>query len=440
MKRFIDPMAQVIITDPDSGETWHWGDPNYPFLTSVTMIWSSNMTIDSLIVGINMPFDYAISALDSSKTPFRQNNIIKARIGYLTGGWTEWAQGVLASGGKGLTLSPDGLSGSLEINAIPMKPAGYTLTKDLIDFVDHDSKKIVETLIFYLGYEVSITDKAQDNLKAIDDTKISDPSLKEKKDLYPGLIGQTIWGALQHVCRTSDCQLITRDMNGKKTVIIYTEYDITHGNIKISDVINTYSMRGILDTTINQYPCFSFSPSSDEAVWINNVSTAAASGVNARGIDTETGDDVRKDVQAKDQEDARDGNIEHPEPQDIKYPNEIGGDIIADTSLGGSLGTYMSAPILPGGKKMFENQANLFQRQGDLALNMEIETIGVPDEKVGNFCRLFNAGVLYNGTYMIERMTQAWSPGNWTMTIGVYRRGWKAIMGEKRQTAGGQLP
>jgi len=438
--RFIDPVAQVIIKDPENGEEWHWGSTSYPFLTSVTMSWDANMTIGGMLVGIDMPYDYALHALDATVTPFKQNNLVKTRIGYASGGWTEWAHGVLAAGGKGLSMNPDGLSGTLEINTIPMKPSGYTISKDILKNSGYDPTKLLRLLARELGYEIDITPNASLNMNAWKLLEPKTTSFNSRYNFYAGLDGKGIWEAFRIVCKENDCSFLTREVNNNKKIIIHTEKDLTFGNVNDNQFVNKYVIRGIVDSENNQYPCYGFSPKSDETVWLTHIPTSAASGSNGYGIDTETAKDVEHSVKSEDQDDARDGKVDNTEPQDIKASDGME-KYIADTfKADGKLGTFMSAPILPNGIEMFKNQVNKFQRQGDPGFHIDISTLGVPNEKVGNLCQLWGAGVLFNGTYYIERMTHSWSPGTWDMTLGVHRRGYKSVSGEQKESAGGQLP
>jgi hypothetical protein len=438
--RFIDPVAQVIIKDHESGAEWHWGAPSHPFLTSLTMTWEGDMVITGIVIGVDMPYDYAMTALDASKTPFKKDNLVRVRIGYASGEWTEWAHGVLAVGGKGLSIGPDGLSGNLEVSHVPMKLSGYTVSKDILKNAGYDVEKLLKLLGEEIGCEVDITSNALSNMNA---WKLAEPrriSYKEKANFYAGLEGMSIWQIFRTVCKDNDCSFFIKKYKGEKTIIIHTEKDITSGNLNETDYVNKYVIRGIVDPLNNQYPCFGFTPKSDEAVWLSRIPSSASAGTNGRGIDSETAEDVEYDVRSEDQEDARDGKVENTEPQDIKASDGYEKYIADAFKNDGSLGTFMSAPILPYGTEIFKNQVRKFQRQGDPGMHMEINSIGVPDEMVGNLCQLWGAGVLFNGTFCIEKMVHSWSPGSWEMRLNVYHRGSKAVSGEQKEPAGGQLP
>ena len=438
--RFMDPVAQVIIKDHENGEEWHWGTPSHPFLTSLSISLQGNMTIGGIVIGVDMPYDYALKALDATETPFKQGNLVRCRIGYASGGWTEWAHGVLHAGGKGLSMGPDGLSGSLEVNIISIKPSGYTVSNDILKDAGYDAEKLFRLLGKEIGCEVEITSNASNNLNAWKLTEPKSISFKNKFNFFSGLQGKSVWEIIRYMCIENDCSFFIKKTKGERTIIIHTEKDLTSGNLNENDYINKYILRGIIDPLNNQYPCFGFSPKSDETVWLNRVPSAAASGSNGIGIDSETAEDVEYDVKSEDQEDKRDGKLENTEPQDIKASDGYEKYIIDSFKSDGKLGTFMSAPILPYGIEVFKNQVRKFQRQGDPGFHIEISTLGVPDEMVGNLCQLWGAGVLFNGTFCIEKMVHSWSPGTWDMTLSVYRRGYKAVSGEQKESAGGQLP
>jgi hypothetical protein len=438
---FTDPQAQVIITDVESGEVWHWGSPSRPFLTSVGMSFGGEMVIESFNIGIDVPYDYALEMLDATSTPFKRGNLVKARIGYVSGEWTDWVNGVMQNGGKGLSMSPDGLSGTIDLYVDSTKAVSYTVPKNIFVEAGYDVEKLVTLLGRILGNEIEISDQALGKMNAWKVTKSKSVSYRETREFYGGLEGLGVWDAISRICDENDCKFLTMIRNNKKFLVFITESEILHGYFNEGRLMNKYVLRGILDPGRDQYPCYNFSPKDDSSTWTAGDAGPAASGVDAVGIDTESGEDVRVTVKPEDQEEPLDGKISHTSPQDVKTSDAETGEIVGDTAKeDGSQGTFMSGPVFPGGVDAFENQAKRFQKQGDPGLNMSIATIGTPRERIGNLIQLWGAGVLFNGTYAIREIRHSWSPGNWDTTLNVYRHGWKAVTGEKKETAGGQLP
>jgi len=440
--RFMDPIAQVVFKDYESGTEWHLGSPSYPFLTSLSISYHGNMVINSLNVGVDIPYEYAIPLLDTkNKSPFRHKNLVKARIGYSTGGWTGWAHGALTEGAKGLSMTAEGLAGTITVPVVPIKAAGYTVSRELFSQSGYDAEKFIRSVAREIGFELDVTDKASSNMNAWKLAKQDKISYKEKNDFYGGMAGKSAWDAISIVCKEIDCEFFTENRKNKKYLIVYTSGDATHGNIHSDpSEINRYVIRGILDPSINQYPCYAFTPEDDSTTWIAG-SSSAASGVNAVGIDKKTGEDVRQDVRPEDQEDAQVGKISQTTPQDMKTADSGLEETVIDVfKQDGKLGTYMSGPIIPGGAGIFKNQARSFQKQGDPGLRMDISTIGIPDESVLSLCELQGAGRLFNGTYCIEKLTHSWSPGTWDMILTVFHKGTISPAGEQKEAAGGQMP
>lgn len=438
---FSDPQAQVIITDIDSGEVWHWGSPSRPFLTSVSMSFGGRMVLGTFSIGIDVPYEYALDMLDATKTPFKKGNLVKARMGYSSGEWTQWANGIMQNGGKGLSMSPEGLSGTIELTVDPVKVVSYTVPKNIFVEAGFDPVKMLTLLGRVMGSDVEVSTQAQANMNAWKLTQPKGISYRETREFYGGLDGLGIWDAISRICTENDCNFYTVMRSNKKYLVFFTEKELMNGYFNDDGLMNKYVLRGILDPARDQYPCYNFTPKDDLTTWVAGDAGPAASGVNAFGINADSGEDVDATILPEDQEEPQDGKIANTSPQDVKTSDPETGEIVGDTVKDdGSQGTFMSGPVLPGGAEVFENQARGFQRQGNPGLHMSINTIGHPREQVGSLVQLWGAGVLFNGTYAIDTLEHMWTPGNWDMTLNVYRRGWKAVIGEQKETAGGQMP
>lgn len=436
---FTDPIAQVVITDIETGEEWHWGSPTHPFLSGVTITFENQMAMNQMLVSVEIPYEYALRYLDTDSTPFKKDNLIKARILYASGGGLPWCYGFLMTSGQGLSITPDGLTGPLQITFDSVKISGYSMSKDVLKAAGFDAEKLINSIGEMLGSRVQITSGAKANLSAWKDARLLPISYSKGPDVFGGLESMDTWSALKRVCADSDVQYHVSYVGGQKCLFVYTEKEKLDGNL--SDArINKYVLRGILDPERRQYPCYNFAPAEDEVAWIANARTASASGVNAAGIDTDKGEDVTKDIQPQDSEEPLVGYLDETVPAELRVSDSAIGEAVKDAQkMDGTLGTFMSGPVLPGGIGIFQNQARKFQRQGNPGLKMEIDTIGLDTEHVGNLCELWGCGVLYNATYYIDKLVHSWSPGTWDMRISAFRQGWKSVFGKKEQTAGGQM-
>lgn len=440
-RKFTDPIAQVIIKNFETGDEYHVGSPSFPFLTSVTIKQDLEMTIAGMTIGVEIPYEYAIRWTDPRNTPFKMKNTVYARIGYAYGGWTEWVQGILNDGGKGLTMTPDGLTGALTATWISTKPAGYTVPKDVLKSGGDSFENTFKEIAKIVGFDVEFTENSLGILSSTETNTDSSVSFVNSEKFKSELSSMGMWDALKHICKTNDLKFYVKRESNRSFIVVYSDKDSTTGELGNKEgVKRKYVVRGVLDESIDQYPCFSFTPSSDDSTWVPRTATVAASGVDAYGISSETGEDVRKTVRPEDQEHAIDGKIENDIPSDIRVYDQVHGEFVADALKNDTRqGTYMSAPILPGGKNVFIQQAFRYQRQGTPGLRMELATIGIPEEEVGNHCFLQGATSLFNDEYYIEGITHMWTPGNWDMMLNVHRWGIKGTPGAQKETLGGQM-
>jgi hypothetical protein len=441
--KFTDPIAQVQIIDMDKKDrVWDLTSPYTPWVNSVSIVWNGAMVVNSISIGIDVPYDYAIELLGPD-SPFKQKNVVRARIGYATGQWTEWAYGTLSSGGYGLAMSPDGMSGSLNITQIAMKPGGYTLSKDMLIKAANNAEFLVKSIADSLGYEVKISTDASEHLKKWELTGKDKESYKTKEDYIGGFAGKDMLGALKSICQMAGCTFFYQVEKNKQYINFHTLKDISNG-LLMSDIteMNHYVIRGILDESRNQYPLYSFTPDSGYDAYSWTVQdTAAASGVEAVGQSKETGEDIATTVKPEDTDVAQDGVVNSKKPEDIGIDTELYAKVFADIyKQDGRPATFMSCPVMPGGEEMFKQMATNFGRAGNAGLIMDINTIGIPWEKTGNLIQVHGAGFLYDDTYRVEKVTHSWTPGVWDMTLNVKRQGIRSGAGQKVEARGGQMP
>jgi len=444
-RNYTDPVAQVIIKDYENGKEWHWGSPHWPFLTSASMVWEINGKIPVVSIGVDVPYEYAIPMLDIEGTPFKKDNYLKMRLGYGKGGFTPWVMGYLHEGGKGLSMTADGLSGNLECTILHVEVFSGTVPVNLWEVFGHDPVVFMRDICSLIGYDLDLSVLAERSFNMWKLLKNTKRSTKETKDFYAGLEGKSILGALDAVAAKLGIKYWVGYKGTTKSIFFYTDPELASGAAAGSyyenTYINKYVVRGIIDPRVNQFPCYEFTPTDDALGWLDRTPGASAKGVNAAAIDTDSGEDVGKDVKPTDDKEPKEGKDEHTEPVDKKVTTDQDGTMVADIKKAfGQLGTYMSAPVRTGGADMFYEQAAQFQRQGNPGLQMTIKSIGVPEERVGNLCRLWGAGAIFNGTYYIQKLTHSWSPGSWDMELEVLRRGMKAVSGEQKESAGGQMP
>lgn len=438
---FADPIAQVIIADGKTGEVWVMTDPNTPWVTSVSLSWTGNNVLEGIIINLDIPYEVALKYMEVNASPFRPGNVLKARIGYATGGWTEWSYGTLTQGGYGLSMSSDGLSGTLNVVSSSVKIGGYTISKDLLQKSEHNATALIKSIADIVGAEFKITPKAEENFEAWKLIGQDEKSYKTKYDYIGSLAGKDMYAAIVEICRVTNCLYKVLIEDGKRVMHVYTEGELFSGSMMSDPSKKTkYVVRGIIDVEANQYTCFSFTPDStyENSTWTSP--SASASGVEATAIDTNTGEDVTSTWKPEDRESAAVGLVDVKQPEDAKISLKDFEQIFADAAkTDGRAATYMSAPVLPGGKALFEKQVERFGMSGNPGLRMEINTIGIPWERIDNLCLVHGAGELYDGLYSINKIVHNWSPGVWDMTLGVIRQGRPDVAGSQIESKGGQM-
>jgi hypothetical protein len=453
---FADPIAQVIIADGKSGEVWVMTDPNTPWVTSVSLSWTGNNVLEGITINVDIPYEAALKYMEVNSSPFRPGNVLKARIGYATGGWTEWSYGTLSQGGYGLSMSPDGLSGTLNVVSSSVKIGGYTLSKDVLDKSGSTSISLLRKIAEFVSADFRVTDLAQvqlgtwdaadtnaslRELSAIDPVNTDQKSYQKRTDYIGSLAGKDMYAAVVDICRMTNCLYKILIEDGKRVMHVYTEGELYSGSMMADPSKKTkYVIRGIIDVESNQFPCFSFTPDStfDTATWTSP--SAAASGVEATAIDSATGEDVTHTYKPEDRESAGVGVVDVQQPKDVNISLKDFEQIFADIKkTDGRAATYMSAPVLPGGRALFEKQVERFGMSGNPGLQMEINSIGVPWERIDNICVVKGAGELYDDEYCINKIVHNWSPGVWDMTLGVFRQGKKDVAGDQTAIKGGQI-
>jgi hypothetical protein len=438
---FADPIAQVIIADVKTGEVWVMTDPNTPWVTSVSLSWTGNNVLEGIVINVDIPYEPALKYMEVNKSPFRPNNVLKARIGYATGGWTEWSYGTLTQGGYGLSMSPDGLTGTLNVTSSSVKIGGYTISKDVLQKSGNNASNLIRSISDIIETEFKITDKASSNFESWNLTGQDEKSYSTKENYMGSLAGKDMYAAIVELCRVTNCFYKVLIEDGKRVLHVYTEQELFAGSMMADPSKKTkYVIRGIIDVESNQFPCFSFTPDStlENATWTSP--SASASGVEATAIDTTTGEDVTHTYKPEDRESAAVGLVDVKKPEDINISLKDFETIFADAAkTDGRMATYMSAPVLPGGKALFEKQVERFGMSGNPGLQMEINSIGVPWEKIDNLCIVKGAGELYDDVYSINKIVHNWSPGVWDMTLGVIRQGRKDVAGSQVEQKGGQM-
>lgn len=404
--------AQVVFylakPDPLLGEKVEFWAPKHPWITSVQWT-SSRGFVSSLSVGIDMPYREGIELLGGNL--FAQGTVIEARIGYTdTGETTPWQRGILYSGGLGLAVTADGVSGTLEA-----KPFG-TVKKDAVaakfdkNTTRTNLKRVLEVLAEQMGGEVILDTSSLDLLTSIQGNKTANP-------YYDG------WEP-----GVSDAMASFQEFLNKFG-LTYHSWRVKRGN-KIVSVFNVVPrltgagtdyrlvMRGAFAPEDSQWPLLEFSPELQPATfgWVEQ--DALAKGVTAAGIDAETGDLVEEHVSHAEVVALPDLEPDPMSKYGLEYIGRLGA-VTGKDSTNPETGDKINSSAVSAVRIQSTSReaAVALARQAHPELSANLVTFGIPDTMIGKRIEVAGCSSRLDGTYFIERETQAYAPGDWKTTL-----------------------
>lgn len=441
MAIFTDPVGQLVITNPKTKDEWKWTGPKLPFLTGISINYEMGNHVPAFTVSFDIPYEDGLKMFEHP-SPFTQGNVVEARIGYAGGSWTPWAGGFLHVGGDGLTLDANGVSGQISVQGVA-ESYGYTIDETVLREAGHDPVKILTALAGGMGLKPIISNGAK---SALGEFKLAagyrgKAIRKQTFDFACGLLSKSYWEAIKKIC--ADWHLaswigpeVGSDDPGRN-LFVYTQSEVTKGyGIELAS-LRTYMLRGVIDESNLTYPAFSWSPEgSTFAAWLASEPDPAAHGVVAVAVDTGTGEIVEEPISPKKQQTAIYGVVTSDEPTDV----EAKGMKDDEAKKDGSKGAHISPPMDEGGRSKLKAQGQHRQEQGSGAQQGVITALGLADERAGNICFLRGFGAIYDGSYLIKKLTHVWAPGSWEMTLTVLRHGSVHKTGKQEETSEGQMP
>lgn len=439
MAIFSDPVAQAIITDPDSGQEWKWTAPEFPFLTGCSLEYERGR-IAVMTLSFDIPYDDGLKLMEMP-SPFKQNNLVKARIGYAGGTWTPWSSGFLAAGGDGLSLDANGVSGQITVQGVA-ESYGYTVDKTLLREAGWDPIKILTACAGMMGLKLKTSAGASSELNAykLVGEKRGKATKQKTFAFSSSLVSLSAWEIVKKICGEWNLAFWMGPEVGSAdpgtNLFIYTKAELSKG-VDQDTAIRTYMVRGVIDEANLIYPCFAWSPEGSTFVaWLASQPDAAAHGVDAAGCDADTGEIKEEPIAPKEQAVAIDGVTANDEPTDLEVDG-IKGDVAKGD---GSKGAYISMPFDAGTEDRQKTQLQSRQGQGNAAQRGTITALGISDERSGNLCELRGAGAIFDGTYEVHKVSHVYAPGSWEMTLTVQRDGRKDKGGAQDETSEGQMP
>jgi hypothetical protein len=417
----------------------------YPFLTGVTVTLDA-MLVSAIQVSIDSPFEEGIVMLsedDGGASPFNTGNLIKVKIGYGEMNlWTPWYYGMLSEGGDGLSIGPEGVSGTVSAHMNNWQ-SGYVAEN--AGATSDTAKAFLQKIADGMGMTMEIGPMALTVLAQVDAVRNNQPWASFAK---------TNMEVLQSVCASRGliCTPTFQD-DGKPDVLkIFSNAEVSRGDAMAGKKRNMYVMRGAFSPQSQQYPILSWGPDPSLASWLGSTVRSSNAGIGMRGLNKMTGSVVQLDVNPYDSEEPIVGKATRKaKAQDRSYKGKkldsAVSNLVKFIGPGGGLLTpeIYSVPV----SVVDDGQAAADMKQqgvskmtsGNQAQMATLKSLGVPDQNVLELIEVRGLSPRYDGPYKVMGATHTFAPGSYEMDLKVVRAG---TMGsdepEQKGTVGGQVP
>jgi hypothetical protein len=453
---FTDPVAQIIITNPKTGETWQFSAPDFPFVTGVTLAFEFARKA-SLQVTFDAPYDVAIDKLLNLNSPFTMGNQVKARIGYAKQPtwWTEWFDGFLAAGGDGLTIDSNGMTGTITVQVIS-DGGGYTVSQEVVKVTDPYNMFV--QCAKALGVEFSPSIGAIDVLKRF--VAAAGKETTEAAWKPEAFAGMMVWEAASKISSMLNLKMWigpnpSTPGGGVRILYLGTEEELSNGILSQlkpageaggEGVRPTFRMRGVVDLATSTFPCLSWAPEgSGFASWLSTSTGESGKGVEKVTVNQKTGLIESVAAKAADRKVATAGVVATPGQEDTKATDASGNDVVGDAKKAdGKEAVVTSGPVPEGtaGAARAQLSAEAERDAGSPSQVGVITSLGLPWVVPAELVFLRGCGAIYDGPYLVDKATHTWGPGKYEMTLTCRRQGdgTGQKSGEKIQTPVGTMP
>ena len=400
--------CRVQITDED-GNVYLLGiGTPFPFVTGVTLEIQYG-SVSTGTIEIDAPFHEGLEMLGSSI--FNYSNSVMITMGYPnSNSQTGVFVGSMLEGGSGLSLSPEGLTGSIAVaNANLQTFFGKSAV------VVSDIRNFLETEVKRAGYGgIEISDNADAVIQNIGNFKKS------------GFM--TPLDNLQTFCRIYNLLWHLENQDGNNVFVIETLQDMLG-----KQATRMFVMRGGLFNQENIYPIINFAPEVIAAMFANRRAHRSAirmSYINKDG-EMETIEQTPQNVdvpQGSDKveiEDARQINIDGVETARATDQTEAG--------------TQMQVIDSETDNNATNEQGLLGQvTQGLKSVNASLTSVGIPEIQIQELVKVVGCGDIFDGVYKILQITHTWSGGEIETVLTLFRNEPVTSGGVSNQTVGEQ--
>ena len=429
---YYHPMGLCEIWSVDKTYKWKFHAPAafappeenvvvYPYLTGITVT-QELKSIPAFEITLDAPYEDGIKMLENDSngsSPFNVQNLVRVAIGYPSMNmWTPWYYGMLASGGQGLQITPEGVNGTVSVQQanwqdehVAAGNSGWASS----------AEEMVDKLVSLMGAESVISPAASDAFAAKTAHHPNQPWCTH---------GKTNMEALTHLCALCGVTMTPHNTNdsGQQAVISFTaEYEISDYGRSEELTENTYIMRGIFNPAENIYPILSWGPEDSVASWLGSKPANTNEGVTSSAINPVTGKIVSVDVGPGEADTPAFGDQSEKGPAQDRTTAD--GKVV-DKAVDGStaLTAYLSTPASSdapdsGCEGDLRSKAKMQMNQGNMVAIGTISTLGVPHQGIKKKINVLGCSARYNGPYITHAVTHRWSPGTYDSDLKVLRQG-----------------
>lgn len=429
---FYHPMGLCEIWTPNQQHVWKLHAPAayvpqddtitvYPFLTGITVTMEMDR-IAACQVTFDAPYDAGIQMLSEDKngaSPFNLNNLVRVCIGYpAQNTWTPWYYGSLQQGGDGVSITPEGVNGTLTIQMSNWQDSH--VAKGTSAWAG-SAQAFVDNLIALMGAKVIYSDGVRARMSEADQRKVTWCNFG--KSIEHGLRNFcTITGAIRIVHQTND--------KGDPALIEFvlpSEESSSDNQLPIP--ITKFIMRGKFDPVNGTYPIISWGPEEGVASWAGSKSSATNEGVSSAVINPLSGRVVKHVTPPYDESFDRaaygkylgKGIAQDIVTEDGKVINKQVDEKTATTSF------LPSTPCADMSDTQTEEEIHAasvaFMKDGNAAQLATLKTLGLPSQGMWRKIYVLGCSPRYDGPYMVKGFTHSWSAGQFDTELKIVRQG-----------------
>ena len=429
VSNFLRAYAECEIRDTEDGR-WLYNSQDFPFMSGVTIIaamQAGGFGIPTITVSFEAPYLEGLALLEGGC--FRAGNKVAVRIGYVGDPLaTPWYWGQLSNGGDGLTLTDQGLSGSITAQALA-ESSWYDVPA--ADLTNKNILVLYAMIAQRMGCKLwmSPTAQAQATLRQPDPG-----SGPEAWGNVPA--SRSAWEWLLYLNSSQMCNLdstIAFAPDGTRMLYVLTKTELSRGGMRdadgmISEMIKrrTYRMRGAVRPDIDEYPIFSWGPDPGLAKWDGMLPPGGAGATRAAVLNPFSGKIVAPISKSQDQDEAVASVLEDPGAEGGPLSFD---DFLSELDPDSWFGKDISVPAPQAVddaavKEKAKAVAKGRQGEGNAAQKATIASVGVPTEFPGNIINVAGCSRRYDDAYQVWNVTHNWAGGIWDMTLALLRHGY----------------